>query len=514
MPVCLQSNAKHSRKTKSPSPLRDNEGPQLLTEINDTYENNESQGRPVVPSTPSSSQGVEQRTESRAMGSSPWVSANLSIFSPTAMASSPVRPSPVRWRIASPLPEVQALEIAEIATPVDVVNEPEISQTDVAEDVAMSRESTPKRANEVAKQAGPTSPTQQVSARAETTSPMQHSSDREEPQFQDEAVDYMPETDFRAFEREDSPMSSHNGETGEDDVVGEQEDVLHEEEQEDSPEASSDELAEEPGIQPNTDHETKAIEPLVSLEQTDPASESQGSCAPATQDPILLDQPSMPTKKRVGRICLRLPLNPTRIKLEPEDEPDATAGRGTEISTTTETEDSAIAAAQVSEATPNEEQPLPSSDEGCSDHETESPALEEQSLVSVTSNVPPEGSIESEYGGTEKQDSEIQVAAEAIDAVTEVSRRIVEKPMTIAIKKTPAARAMLAPQSSMMARADSPFQMRDITKATVSPSHLATRGETSSKRLFKESVSSISVTSEDPRAAARAAALLKLVCNS
>lgn len=497
----IQPNADRSRERASASPLSNIQETQAESEVVNAYEDDESHDLQAVLSTPLSSRGDRQRAGSQALGSSPWVAANLSIFSPTAMASSPIRPSPVRWRIASPVPETQVAQTAEVSTPEDAeVEVPEVSQS-YAEDHSVSRESTPTAGGEAQEEADMQS------------SPTQHGSEREERQFEDVAVDYMGDTDWRAYEREDSPMSSHDGETGGEEIAAEVDGSVREEGRDESAEATQQDLAEGPETQPNIELVPQANgETDILPEQSAPEMESQTSVVEPTQDPTETEQPVIVTKKKVGRICLRLPLHPTIVKIEPLDDAYSAAAKETETSTTTETDDTGLAVAQEPEVPLMEEQSPPVDREAMRDQEAELAVPEEQASLSLTGDVPLDESPETENVETETQDAVVEAESEAVGVAVERSEPVVETPATV-VSQEPAVAIeppALVQSSTTVLHADSPFQQRP-TQETVSQTPIVSQGDNSSKRLFRESVSSISVTSEDPRAAARAAALLKLV---
>lgn len=361
------------------------------------------------------------------------------------MASSPVRPSPVRWRIASPLPVLPHPDIsAEEARP-EVAQVAEIAP----EERSASRESTP-RYHEESDEAQPISLTPTLVNEAEHE-PLQ------------DAAEFLPDTEWQAFERDDSPLSSHDGESGEN--SGERDapvdspnkppvpDVI--EPQEGEPRADR-ELTEdvEPAASP-----IRAIVPVPTITET--------FSAIALESDISTNSTS--TKKKVGRICLRLPLQPVIVKLE--------------IETADETrQDSEEAVSEVEDADHAEEPPA----------EKHSP-LPVERAQSIEQSEPPSPPDE--------------VPEEAIAAPeTDETTTILASPEQAESMQRP-----LAAHSSatLVPEAESPFQTR-IEPISASSGDVVV----AAKRVFRESVSSVSVTSEDPRAAARAAALLKLVRHS
>ena len=372
----------------------------------------------------------------------------------------------------------------------------EIGHPIVTNDPAGSEESTSRRMH---------GDEQQV----EETSPVKHSSPKE-PQFQDAAVDLMPETDYRAFEREDSPMSSQDEETGQDDLVV-QGDELPDEASVDPPEA----LADVPDALDAETTETDVTDELLTPPE-DAIAAFEVRNSQATEEQPVLDQLLIAPKRKVGRIMLRLPLHPVIVKIEPADEQDSVPQVETETPATAHTEGVARTQPDASEAQSDEERDVVPPQRGCEDQELDSPQLQKQSLASAGQPQTNEVAPDSNDDGSESQDVNGQADIQATAVASDAPEPIREEPTTVPLEGSPVPDRLsdIAPAAPVL-HADSPFQMRNPGNATAATALTTSTGssrETTSKRLFRESVSSISVTSEDPRAAARAAALLKLVC--
>ncbi|GHJ90231.1 hypothetical protein NliqN6_6633 [Naganishia liquefaciens] len=482
-------NTEASAESNSP-PTADVPNTQASPEVVLPEDNVETLSQPAVLSTPLSSRASQQRPHTQAMGSSPWISANLSIFSPTAMASSPIRPSPVRWRIASPLPELHSTTDAQAST--GTIHGLEVGQPSVEENFT-ARQSTPRRA-------------QEDDSGAEITPPAQHSSPKEH-QLEDAAVDYMPDTEWHAFEREDSPMSSQDGDTGQD-LVGETVDVPT------IPEALPEDFANTRGGEA-TDEPEPTEEPLPTLEEPNTAQELQ--TVQQNQEESRLDQPLIVNKKKVGRILLRLPLNPKIVKIEPADGLHTVPGEETETIAVGEAQDSAEAQVEAPEAQSDEEQEESRLQAGSEIRDSGSPEQQDQCENLLAERLTQETHPDADDQHNENAGNKSQTAIQAATTVSEAANAALEEPIDIPPENPPVTEQDSVPNPpSNVLHADSPFQSRTLYKVTdsapittVSATPLSFR-ETTSRRLFRESVSSISVTSEDPRAAARAAALLKL----
>ena len=371
----------------------------------------------------------------------------------------------------------------------------EIGQPAITNDHVGSRESTPRRAQ---------GDEQQV----ETTSPAKHISPQEH-EFQDAAVDYMPETDYRAFEREDSTMSSEDGEIGQDDLPVEG-DALPDE----APVALPEALADVPDAQgPETTETDVTDEPLTPPEEAVAAPEVHTS--QATGEEPVLEQPLVALKRKVGRIMLRLPLHPVIVKIEPADERGPVSQVEAATLGTTQTEGVARTQPDASESQSDEERDIAQPQGGCEDQEHDSPQLQKQSLVSAAEPQTNEVSPDRNDDDSESQDINDQADIQATAVASGAPEPIQEESTTVppGIPPVPERLSDIAPTAPVL-HADSPFLMRNpdnVTALTALSTTTVSSREATSKRLFRESVSSISVTSEDPRAAARAAALLKLV---
>lgn len=517
---------------------------------------------PPSPSTPSTHSATRLTSLTRALGSSPWVSANLSIFSPTAMASSPIRPSPVRWRIASPLPEELAPTIGMLepleAEPRQAV---EAEEMQVQEDRVTSPESTPRRRD--------------ASHHEERVSltPTLVNDTEDEPQYQDAEVDFLPDTEWRAFERDHSPLSDdeERGNVGEEGA-----DV------DEGGHVNSD-RAQSPNSSPITNMvvlQDEANAPQSPGLNSSKSQASPGPPSPAEVPDPLPDSPSMDdttleavteevhpiaSKKKVGRICLRLPLQPIIIKIEPVDVGEF-AHDGS-----AEQEDIVLQEEEASEEVPSavEDSSHSSEEESVDDqhpivesghNEPNKSIIEPERLLSPPSRQIPIATVDTtevvapaearpdttSMTSAPEQLQELSqprcsVSAHSLAALVEIqspsrntnqievslvpskgtpadrpAETVIESAATIASPakhgQSPVRRPSVAYSSTTLVHAESPFQSKSVIEPAASPANVAVHDTPSAERIFRESVSSVSVTSEDPRAAARAAALLKLVC--
>ncbi|KAJ9115918.1 hypothetical protein QFC22_005061 [Naganishia vaughanmartiniae] len=439
----------------------------------------------------------------RALGSSPWIAANLSIFSPTAMQSSPVQHSPVRWRIASPpvQPEIQA----SVSVPLGV----DVGQRNVQE---MTQSQPEAQANVEDANDGHHESEEGSSLTAVAVD------ESNEQEYGDGEGNYMPDSEYRNYEREDSPLSSHDGDVdardGAEQVIAETLDTAHG--STDDPSDLQENQAS--GDQDNENHNVE--EPPLRDEHATSTTDTQlvPLASPSHEAASLIRTPTPKKTKKIGRICIRLPLNPVIVKLEPEEEYSSEreiTGPSQSDETATREHASQHEAAQVSGTESENEDPvqeqqqepakLPSAEQD-EDDLTPSPR---------TSAVP---HLEEEILITQAQSATYSPTPAVPDALPDVATAVpqsnepfVERSLDSAVPSIHGASTALSPNPAATAVpiADSPFTSSNLL-ATASTSKPATADVAPAKQVFRESVSSVSVSSEDPRAAARAAALLKL----
>lgn len=458
---------------------------------------------------------------------------------------------------------------------------PEVERPPAAEAREASPESTPKR--------------QEMHNRAERVSvtPTLVNDAEDEPQYQDAEVDFLPDTEWRAFERDHSPLSDDEGEGGE--VGGEEvADDLHVE----HPEATA----------PRTDERQagnivdECIEANFGEMPPSPEKPSPEEASATLLEPPLLNDTAFDSahlssqaavsKTKVGRICLRLPLLPVIVKIEPvelgevapgesPEEEEVIAGDGVvpeeagleEVASQSQAEDDLVrvessereedvaeeeaicrqeasfgedaghsqeeAIAEMGSAviirdvheqgeSTTQSEPLPSpptaqialatsqdttavglveaNDNPRANNAT--PALEQQTPISAPSAATVAAAPQNPLQ-FEKLESGPSPTPENADERPEAVSPLTATTASSTSVEAPSAQGASASFSSAtVIQAGSPFHSKSVIEAAGSGDFVPSSPE----RVFRESVSSISVTSEDPRAAARAAALLKLVC--
>lgn len=438
----------------------------------------------------------------------------------------------------------------------------EAEEMQVQEDRVTSPESTPRRRD--------------ASHQEERVSltPTLVNDTEDEPQYQDAEVDFLPDTEWRAFERDHSPLSDHDEESG--DVGEESADV------DEGGHVNSD-RAQSPNASPITN--TVVLQDEADAPQSPGLnfSKSQASpgppCPAEVSDP-LPDSPSMDdtvsetvteevhpiaSKKKVGRICLRLPLQPIIIKIEPVDvgefAHDGSAEQDDIVLQEEEASEEVPSAVRYSSHSSEEESAdahHPIVESGY--NEPNNSIIEPERLISPPSRQIPLATVDTtevvapagarpDTTTTTSATEQLQelseprssVSAHSLAALAEIqspsrntnqievplvpsegtpadppAETAIESAATIASPaknvQSPVRRPSVAYSSTTLVHAESPFQGKIVIEPVASPANVAVHDTPSAERIFRESVSSVSVTSEDPRAAARAAALLKLVC--
>jgi hypothetical protein len=438
----------------------------------------------------------------------------------------------------------------------------EAEEMQVQEDRATSPESTPRRRD--------------ASHHEERVSltPTLVNDTEDEPQYQDAEVDFLPDTEWRAFERDHSPLSDdeERGNVGEESA-----DV------DEGGHVNSD-RAQSPNSSPITNMvvlQDEANAPQSPGLNSSKSEASPGPPSPAEVPDPLPDSPSMgdttleavteevhpiASKKKVGRICLRLPLQPIIIKIEPVDVGEFTHDGSVEQ------EDIIVQEEEASEEVPSavENSSHSSSEESADAHhpivesghkEPTKSIIEPERLLSPPSRQIPLATVDTtevvapvearpDSTSTTSASEQLQelseprssVSAHSLAGLAEIqspsrntnqievplvpskgtpadppAETAIESAATIASPakhvQSPVRRpSVVAYSSTTLVHAESPFQSKSVIEPAASPANVAVRDTPSAERIFRESVSSVSVTSEDPRAAARAAALLKLVC--
>lgn len=441
---------------------------------------------------------------------------------------------------------------------------PEAEQLQTTDEPEASPESTPKR------------PEASQQAERVSLTPTLIGDTVDETQYQDAQVDFLPDTEWRAFERDDSPMSDQEEERAE--MDGED---VNNGTQLGAPDAS----ATEDTVDMQAELDAYQTPDTDTVTEPPSAEASPEEMSVALPDPPLLEDAAsescpVVTKKRVGRICLRLPLHPVIVKIEPvelnevarEDsfeEEEAVAGepglpKG-EASPETQAvaaeeerleeeasdgEDASHSLAEVSaeaqravnesaentegqfsyeserlptplfdhiplSATEDAAAPVPSDANDHARFDDASPMSVQPprlSPLSPTVDSPPVlARAKSPLQENENTGPSIVSEAASERERAEVSNGFTASPASPPASESPSVlRPLALVSSATLAQAESPFQTRKAIESETAPSDkAATPGP---ERVFRESVSSVSVTSEDPRAAARAAALLKLVC--
>ncbi|KAJ9107681.1 hypothetical protein QFC21_001141 [Naganishia friedmannii] len=445
----------------------------------------------------------------RALGSSPWISANLSIFSPAAMQSSPVQHSPIRWRIASPPVQLEAQ--ASIGPAADIVPPPvpEMPQSQLVSETEANVEATDH--GDVLEEQG-------SSVKAVAVY------EGHEHEYGDAEGNYMPDAEYRNFERDDSPLSSHDGdmETGDDtaQAIAETEetvdastnDLAHPQEN------SDDDRSNENHEKDNVSEPHHWVEPASSTFDTRLVPLASFFHEAAS----LVRTPTPKKTKKIGRICIRLPLNPIIVKVEAEEEEYPREGEATTKSQSGESETYEHVlhedAVQAAEPESENEDLVPEQQEGQA-----KPQNTEQEKGNVSPSPRPLAlpHLEEEVSAAEVQlatDSSTSMPSEALPTVSlivsQLEKSPAEEPLDLVGLSSHDTSAVLPsalsnPAAAAVLVAESPFSSA-TPFVTASILTTTTANAIPAKQVFRESVSSVSVSSEDPRAAARAAALLKL----
>ncbi|KAJ9108554.1 hypothetical protein QFC19_002270 [Naganishia cerealis] len=448
-------------------------------------------------------------------GSSPWVAANLSIFSPAAMQSSPVQHSPIRWRIASPSAQPKLQVRAEVPLAEDVAQSD--TQQTAGSIPILGTNSLPGNIEDNHSASDEESPGIAIAAKSVV-----------EQEYGDAEGNYMPDGEWQNYEREDSPLSSHDGEvetTGE--IAAESEEMAsHLRSDPDSQEDQSGEDYEnDRNIVPNSLRSD--VQPTITagIQLVPLASLSLVATSPVLK--------ATPKKKRIGRICIRLPLDPIIVKLEPAEEYPQEGEEAVE----TQRHESATGAhssheqevedhgsgnetgeqAQVQHEQPGEQQQQQQQnrqdEQQHAEHEQEQAPSSPQKKESVRSELSEEISStgpRSQIGASVPTSLHPSIPISTM--APQLAELSVNRPSSSIVLSgqdestvfpSPSPRAT----ATAVLRAESPF-----LKATsiALESNTASTEVPPAKHVFRESVSSVSVSSEDPRAAARAAALLKL----
>lgn len=467
---------------------------------------------PLSPGTQTLTSGLVQP---RALGSSPWIAANLSIFSPAAMQSSPVQHSPIRWRIASPPMQPEGRAIVNVSSAADVA-QPEVEEMQQSQPVSKTQVDVENADNDHL-QLEEGSPVTAVAV-----------PEGDEQGYGDAEVNYMLDAEYRNFERDDSPLSSHDGEmgTGEDaeQVVVETAETVQ---------SSTDHPDDSQESQSNDDQEKENHDiydvPKLPLEDapTSPTFDTRlvPLASPSHDAVVSIRKPTPKKTKKNGRICLRLPLNPIIVKLEPEGE---YSGEG-EVAVESHSGESTVLehvihadASEASESEGGNGDSLQEQEE--QGEEQEEPENTEQKEDNVSASPRPSAAVfssEGELSNTEVQpatDSSAPTLPDTTPTSTiapqlnecSLEERLDSVVTSIHDASTVVPSRLQEPTVTAIIVAESPFSSASPL-ATVSALKTVTAHATPAKQVFRESVSSVSVSSDDPRAAARAAALLKLV---
>lgn len=424
----------------------------------------------------------------------------------------------------------------------------------VQEDRATSPESTPRR-REPSDQADRVSLTPTLVNDAE-----------DEPQYQDAEVDFLPDTEWRAFERDHSPMSDNDEESGETDG-GDHNNSAPVESPNVSPITHTVVLQDELNVPQSPERNFIASQASPGLpspaEVSDPLPDSP-SIDDAASEAVAEDPHPIASKKKVGRICIRLPLQPVIIKIESVDigefAQEGTPGQEDIVFQEEGASEEDASAVEDSSRSPEEETDGQHSIVASGDNEPSESIIEPERLPSPPSSQVPlapsditevvapaeatpdttttSSSSEQLEESSEPRSSasphslaalaqaqcplrntneiEVPLASSEDTPADPPAETNIESAVIIATPgphaQSPVRRPSVAYSSVTLVHAESPFQNKSVVEPVASPANVTVQDTPTAERVFRESVSSVSVTSEDPRAAARAAALLKLVC--